>query len=112
MQCNAATYYGATLTNTCTLYLAARQFFYCSRILLNGELWSICRVQPSDRIKLSVSKVTSEQYEQLYYDIPEIRTLGEVLVYIHTIGLKHSCGQEIFMVLVVAVELQDENCEV
>lgn len=50
-------------------------------IFLNGVLWSTCRVQPSDRIKLSVSKVTSEQYEQLYYDIPEIRTLGKMLLY-------------------------------
>ena len=35
-----------------------------------------CRVRPSDRIKLSVSKVTSEQYERLHSDLYEIRRGG------------------------------------
>ncbi len=37
----------------------------------------LCSVRPSDRIKLSVSKVTSEQYDRLHSDLMEIRRVGE-----------------------------------
>jgi len=33
-------------------------------------------VRPSDRIKLSVSKVTSDQYDRMHSDLEEIRKMG------------------------------------
>ena len=38
--------------------------------------FQLCRVRPSDRIKMSISKVTSEQYERLNSDLTEIRRAG------------------------------------
>ena len=43
----------------------------------------LCRVRPSDRIKMSVSKVTSEQYERLNSDLTEIRRAGIVHSYVY-----------------------------
>ena len=40
-------------------------------------LFRYYRVRPSDRIKMSVSKVTSEQYERLNSDLTEIRRMGK-----------------------------------
>ncbi len=37
---------------------------------------SLHRVRPSDRIKLSVSKVTNDQYDRLHSDLHEIRKIG------------------------------------
>ena len=41
------------------------------------------RVQPSDRIKLSVSKVTIDQYDRLHSDLYEIRRAGMIMYINH-----------------------------
>lgn len=45
------------------------------------RMYCFCdRVRPSDRIKLSVSKVTSDQYDRLHSDLFEIRKIGMQLL--------------------------------
>ena len=51
----------------------------------------LCRVRPSDRIKMSVSKVTSEQYERLNSDLTEIRRAGLCTWHIHVRTFVATC---------------------